>query len=354
MQCVLSPLLLSASHGLCAISLCEGFMSDCGGCGETGSDIADLLWTGFGGREDDHRECTGNDIIKALLLVLMSKGDFMRKLLIISGSILVGLFVASIGLIYSTPYIVPSLRRYEMATWLVAVWGVFGVLLTVAVALFGKDIWRTLHKPSLRFNVEKDRAHCHLIEDLQTVPGKIVRRVEIYGDVVNGTATPACNCQVATNKVLVSTNGASDYSLEKQFCTASFKWANSRTYEVSVRRALERYLKLVEIVEEEVDKQGGPDDKASKKKIRTVSMRVCVPSHGHATDVIEIGAGYKGIIFPVKLASDELVTDTCYVRIVWQGDSLKEYMHSDKLIVKKLSYDEALAFVADAAKGDLK
>lgn len=254
--------------------------------------------------------------------------------------------VLSIIWIITSNKIFPSVRRMDMATWVVSCWGVFGTFSAVVIALFGKSIFRYFNKPILKFNTAKDESHCYYKVESQVEPDVKIVKLEIYGHVTNEMPTAATNCQAVCNVAYVSTSGHSDYSPSHQFCTASFKWVNSRSYEITLRKSMDRYLKLVEIIEKETEKQNGPDDKRSKKKERVTTIRLCVPSYGASTDTIEIGAGYKGIMFPVQITCDELVTEVVYVQVVWQGEKLSDYKLADKLKICKLTEAEAKKLMA--------
>lgn len=254
--------------------------------------------------------------------------------------------VLSIIWIFMSNKIFPSVRRMEMATWVVSCWGVLGTMSAVVIALFGKSIFRHFNKPILRFNTSKDEAHCYYKEETQVEPDVKIVKLEIYGHVTNETPNAATNCQAVSNVAYVSTSGHGDYSPSHHFCTASFKWVNSRSYEITLRKSMDRYLKLAEIVERETEKQNGPDDKKSKKKERVTTIRMCVPSYGASTESIEIGAGYKGIMFPIQITCDELVTEVFYVQIVWQGEKLSDYKLADKLKICKLTEAEAKRLMA--------
>lgn len=242
--------------------------------------------------------------------------------------------------------IFPSIRRFDMASWIVSCWAAVGTISAVGMALFGKSIIAHFNKPKLVLYVGRDGSHCYFKEAPQMEPGVKVSMLEIYGHVVNEMSTPAQHCHVMTNVAYVSTNGQGDYTPEYEFCTASFKWANSRYYETTINRDMERYLKLFEIVEKVTDKQNSPDNSASTKKERVILMRLCVPSHGASTECVEIGNGYKGVMFPVRLACDEIGSEVAYIKIIWQGDRLTNYKVADKLKIEKLSAEEAKKIMA--------
>lgn len=263
--------------------------------------------------------------------------------------ITIGLVVSialSISWIIMSNKIFPSIRRMDMATWVVSCWGVFGTFSAVVIALFGKSIFRYFNKPILIFNIAKDKSHCYYKEETQVEPDVKIVKLEIYGRVTNEMSIVATNCQAVCNVAYVSTSGHSDYSPLHQFCTASFKWVNSRSYEITLRKSMDRYLKLIEIIEKETERQNGPDEKKSKKKERVTTICLCIPSFCASTDMIEIGGGYKGIMFPIQIICDELVKDVVYVQVVWQGEKLSDYNVADKLKICKLTETEAKNLMA--------
>ena len=73
---------------------------------------------------------------------------------------------------------------------------------------------------------------------------------------------------------------------------------------------------------------------------------MCVPSHGASTECVEIGIGYKGVMFPVRVACDEIGSEVAYIKIIWQGDRLSNYKVADKLTIEKLSENEARKIMA--------
>ena len=251
------------------------------------------------------------------------------------------LIVVSVAWIWFSNKLFPSVRRFDMATWVVSCWAAFGTVSTVCMALFGKSVIGHFNKPKLSFLVGKDGSHCYFVEARQEEPGIRRRKLEIYGHIVNAMSAPAHNCHVMTNVAYVSTNGQGNYYPEYEFCTALFKWANSRSFDTTITRDMERYVRLVEIVETETDKLGNPDDMDTSIVERVISMHLCVRNLGAEKECVAIDVSYKGLLVPVRIACDEMDSEVVYFKIVWQGEKLSDYKMADKLTIEKLSEREA-------------
>lgn len=264
----------------------------------------------------------------------------MRKLAMEILICLVVYLIASCLLVWMLPWWCPELRRLDIVKTSIEFLGVVSTLSAVLWALFGVSFLRKVQRSCLRLFTEKSKEYCYFAKEESTVSGEERARLGIFAKVSNSSSVDGESCQVVTGEVLASSDGVK-FSVFQKVCTAGFSWMYEGGREATVQKGVDKHFKFVELLEKTTLEQKDPGGTVKKPGGRSVSIFVCIPNFVTGQEVFEVGSDYKGVMIPVSLVSKTEDVKSYYLKVVWLGTDLKEYMTADKLKVMVLSPDEA-------------
>ena len=269
----------------------------------------------------------------------------MKKLAVWIGlSILLYLVLCGVSLRFS-PQFLPSVKRIDILRIQIEILG--GILTFSAVlwALFGDSIRKSLQKSDLDFETGKEDSYCCFIKDEVSVADLERTRLGICIKIINRSSVVATGCQLVSNEILASSDGIK-FSKLKGICTAAFKWVYEDGYETTIQIGIDKFIRVVDIVKD-VTKPGVVPGGASRVgSIEQTSIEVRVPDHITNKGYINLGTGYKGVMFPVKLVSKTEELKIRYIQVIWQGSDLKDFRIADKLKIRCLTETEAAKDIA--------
>ena len=268
----------------------------------------------------------------------------MKKLGIVLSIMIVGIF-AVFGWVLYTASPCNNFTRDVVWNGGIQALGALATVAAVLYSLFGDRIQKKLNKPNLRMCCKRDKAHCYIQPELE---GGLATssQLEILLSVHNDSETPARSCQLVSNCVYVSQEG--DFFVKyDRFCTASYKWmykdkADS-AYGVDIRKSIEKYAKILEIIQ--CPNEGGSTtaDESTVIKPETY-FSLCLPVHGGSDPRISIPSDYKGVLIPIKLVCNDVPTQIKYLKVIWKGRLVTQYK-SGGLHVGLLSEKEAMKVI---------
>lgn len=234
-------------------------------------------------------------------------------------------------------------------------------LLTLAAlcwSLCGNALKNFLHGPELRMVVNKDAVHCVLDNNLpaQGALGAGQPLLSIYAHIENLSKSVATECQLISNRVYVSVDGKSFHAY-KRWQTASYRWLyaqKDKPYTTEVRNSVEKYVRVITIVQQEKSfessepggLQSGVINSAfvggAEKNIEASWFEIQLPvAHfGGKEFGIRVPPQYRGVLLPITRVCAEGSGITEYVKIVWHGGSVRNYMLPGMLSIEVNSHKE--------------
>lgn len=235
-------------------------------------------------------------------------------------------------------------------------------ILTLAAlcwSLCGKNLGNFLHGPELKMVANKDAVHCVLDNDLPTQGsiGASQPILSIYTHVENMSKSVATKCQLISNRVYASVDGESFYAY-KRWQTASYKWLyaqKDQPYTTDVRNSVEKYARIVTIVQQETSSASSEPEGFQKGTVRMPSLgdgakrveaswfEIQMPvAHFVGREFgIRVSPQYRGILLPITRVCAEGGSITEYIKIVWRGNSVRDYLLPGMLSVEVKSHKEA-------------
>lgn len=288
------------------------------------------------------RDAICHRLLRVLIKHLTNNGGF-RRMKKLAKEILIclsGYLIVSGLLVWMLPWWCPALRHLDIVKTSIEFLGVVSTLSAVLWALFGASFLRKVQRSCLTLFTEKSREYCYFAKEESGVLGEERARLGIFAKVSNASSVDAESCQVVTGEVLASSDGVKFSSFQK-VCTAGFNWVYEGGREATVQKGVDKHFKFVELLEKTTMEQKDPGGTVEKPGGRTVSIFVCIPNFVNGQEVFEVGSDYKGVMIPVSLVSKTEEVKPYYLKVVWLGTDLKDYMTADKLKVMVLSVDDA-------------
>lgn len=264
----------------------------------------------------------------------------MRKL----AKVILALLVAYVGfsgfVIWLLPMLCPALRRLDIVKVSIQFLGVIATLAAVLWALFGASVQAMFRRSCLDLHFKKAPEYCYLAKETSEVAGETRTRLGVFARVSNASPVDAESCQVVTDEIFASSDGIK-FSLIQKVCTTGFTWVYEGTREAIIRKGVDKHFKAVELLEKVIAPLLSPDGKVIRQAGRVISLSVCIPNFVGGQDSFEVGPDYKGVMIPIRLVSKTEDVKTYYLKVVWLGSELKDFMTADKLKVMRLSESEA-------------
>ena len=144
--------------------------------------------------------------------------------------------------------------RY-MITTAIQLFGGLATFFAVIVSLFGNAIKRRYDRPKIVLKSMCDDAHCAL-KGMQDATASSLNRktLEVFMSAVNTSVVEAQDTQLVCAKAFASEDGERFVPF-KTFRAASFRWLYSsedNKFLTTLRHSIEKFIKIVDIVEEDV------------------------------------------------------------------------------------------------------
>lgn len=222
---------------------------------------------------------------------------------------------------------------------------------TLFFYMFGKRIINWLHGPSLTLIARKDGVHSVLATNHSGIGDSDVLR--LYVHVENDSQMPATGCQLIANIVYVSVDGL-HYDCYQRWQTAKFQWVYSsrdNKFEVDIRKSLERYARILEIVQQDQSDDSGDDsdsgyesDSAYGASTIEASWFVIQLPQIESCDTrkrISIPPQYRHIVLPITCVSREGKAFTSYIHVGWHGVSVSQFQQPGLLKIEVLTKRQA-------------
>lgn len=252
------------------------------------------------------------------------------------------LYVIIVGLAtWLLPYCCPLLRRVNIIQVAIQFISAIATLSAVTWALFGSAVMSRCRKPCLSIVSNKVDDLCYIVKEESQVPDTEVAKLGIFAKVNNTSSVEAQSCQVVTSEIFASSDGIKFSSMRK-LCTAAFKWVYEDGFETIVRKGVDKYIKVAEIIEKKTKPKTDPLGKIISPGSSMFSITVCIQNHINNKDSFEVGSDYKGVMLPLKVVSNAEDVIISYLKIVWLGKDLSDYDKVDKLKIIQVSEADAM------------
>ena len=218
---------------------------------------------------------------------------------------------------------------------------------TLFFYMFGKRIINWLHGPNLTLIVRKDGVHSVLATNNSGIGNSDVLR--LYVHVENDSQMPATGCQLIANIVYVSVDGL-HYDCYQRWQTAKFQWVYSsrdNRFEVDIRKSLERYARILEIVQQDQSDDSGDEGDSECELINTYGASTIEASwfvvqlpQIESCDTrkrISIPPQYRHIVLPITCVSRERKAFTSFIHVGWRGVSVSQFQQPGLLEIEVLT-----------------
>lgn len=230
-----------------------------------------------------------------------------------------------------------------------AFWGALSTTAVVVWSLFGDEIKDGLRKANLQMHIARDDVHCVVVRTADsTLTTTTLSTLEIYAGVSNASKIVARNVQIVCGRAFVSETGE-NFVPFTTFRAASFAWLynnEDNRFLTDVRRAADKFAKILEIMEFERSSEMRPDGQVNGTTSFGSRFKICLPLSGNLTAKIEVPDNYRAILLPLSLLAEGEETQMYYLRVYWKGTRVKGVPLKDELevqFVKKEAAQEAVA-----------
>ena len=247
----------------------------------------------------------------------------------------------------------PVPRRFMLSTFIQFFVGV-STLGAVIASLFGHAIKRRYDRPNLVFDVACDDEHCVLRRDENSTASSFPKAVlEIYTQVKNTVCVEAQDAQLICHKAFVSKDGE-HFIRFTNFRAASFRWLYSseeKKFLTTLRHSVEKYAKVVEIVDQNVMREGSAKPGESSEHgevVRDIHFEICLSlTDGQLTN-IPVGLEYRAVLLSLCLASSSTQPEPYYLKIYLKSGGLDAMPTRDRLEIRTISKEEAQEAVSES------
>lgn len=227
----------------------------------------------------------------------------------------------------------------------------FATFAAVLISLFSAAIKRKFDRPQIVLSAACDDEHCVLNSVDNTKASTYPKRIlEIYASAKNTVGIEAQDAQMICKKAFVSQDGVR-FVLLRTFRSASFKWlysSDDRKFLTTLRHSVEKYAKVIEIVDAEVEHEGDgkPGDVALQTRSREVHFEICLSLNEEKTANIVVGGENRAILLSMCLASSCTDPLPFYLKVYLKSGNLETMPDRERLEIKLISEAEAQAAVA--------
>lgn len=231
----------------------------------------------------------------------------------------------------------------------------FGGLATfsaVIVSLFGNAIKRRYDRPNIVLKSMCDDAHCALKGVQDATAASLNRKtLEIYVSAVNTSVVEAQDTQLVCVKAFVSVDGDRFVHFQT-FRAASFRWlysSDSNKFLATLRHSIEKFIKIVDVVEEDVGQENvkvGEESKKSGSPMRGMHFEISLALNVDGNPSIKVDEKYKAILLSLRLASSNTPPTPYYIKVHNKLQGLDTALSRDRLEISFLSQEQARNAVA--------
>lgn len=253
----------------------------------------------------------------------------MRKMLRIM--IAVVLLICGVGLGTHIALSPSTDWRDIIRTWAMCA-SAIGSCGAVVIALFKDSMLAMINAPNLDLDVSNIAPYCTIENAMAGGSSKESGKfVEICAKVVNNGINPAVKCRVVCDAIYtMGADGKFSASTEHMFRPVTFSWSGTSSCDIDIASGLPGYVKIAEIRTRDSELGDESDPSVHKKTVEKPYMVVCLPDKSKRGKNVEFDVDCKNIILPVQLVCAGGKPKQKYVKIVWNGKTIGDYIKDQK------------------------
>ena len=252
----------------------------------------------------------------------------MRKVLFVSGAVVILLIIGTV--IVHLCCSASGDRGCVIRLW-AEILGAIGSFGAVIIALYKEPIWAIINAPRLEMNVGNDGPFCSIENTMSGGGDEIGKFIEICGKITNCGMSAANKCQVTCEEIYtLGADGKYSASDKHQFRPMSFKWSDTDSKELDIPNELHGYIKLAEIRARGSELGGETGEKSNGKKNSKLYIVVSIPDKTVKGKCIELEPDCNKVILPLELFCAGTKPRKKFVKIIWEGKSIADYITDHK------------------------